>query len=165
MNDSMTTRRRFLVAAIAFSGVTAGAIGPASLRFGSAWAQSGSIDSLARIARHLLPHDGLSDDEYAQVLNDTLLATADDASIRSLEVLLNEQQSTDFMSIDEAAQLDAMRAVQNDAAFTVVLAAIKTGFYGHPSVWKIINYEGPSYQDGGYLNRGAGVIDWLPETD
>jgi hypothetical protein len=29
----------------------------------------------------------------------------------------------------------------------------------------MLGYEGPSFERGGYLNRGAGDIDWLPETD
>jgi hypothetical protein len=168
MSNSTTSRRRFLIAAIAFSGVTAGTIGPASLRFASAWAQSGdasTLDTLVRMARLLLPHDGLADNIYAEVLNAALAATADDKSLTEAETLLNAQQAGDFMNVDEDAQLSAMRAVENEASFAAVLSVVKTGMYNHPAVWEVINYEGPSYKDGGYLHRGAGEIDWLPEVD
>ena len=169
MKDSTSTRRRFLTAAIAFSGIATGTLGPAVLRFGAAWAQSGdqgtSSNVLVRMARLLLPHDAVADDVYAETLNDALAATADDSSIAEVEALLDAQQSADFIALDEEAQLAAMRAIENSAPFAAVLAAVKTHLYGHPAVWKVINYEGPSYQDGGYLNRGAGEIDWLPEAD
>ena len=168
MNDSNTSRRRFIVAAITFSGVTAGTFGPAALRFGSAWAQSGNdgaSDALARLGRLLLPHDDLADDVYAEVLDGALATAADDTSLSDVETLLNAQQSADFMDIDEDGQLSAMRAIEGDDSFVAVLNVLKAQLYDHPAVWKVINYEGPSYQNGGYLNRGAGEIDWLPEAD
>jgi hypothetical protein len=171
MNESTTTRRRFLAAAIAFAGITGGTIGPAALRFGSAWAQTGvardasTYDAIIRMARLLLPHDALSDDTYADVFNDALTATLGDDLLTAVEDLLNAQQSTVFMSIDEEAQLAAIRGIENEAAFAGLLAALKTHMYGHPAVWEVLGYEGPSYQNGGYLNRGAGDIDWLPEGE
>jgi hypothetical protein len=166
MTDSKTTRRRFLVAAIAFSGLTAGTIGPAALRFGAAWAQSGDAgnkDTLVRLARLMLPHAGLSDDVYAEVLSDALTTTADDST--TIAARLDTQQADAFMDLDEEAQLVVMRAIESDELFTAILASLKTNLYGHPKVWGVMDYEGPSYQDGGYLNRGAGEIDWLPEGE
>jgi len=118
-----------------------------------------------RLARLLLPHEGLADDVYAAVLNDALAAAADDESLTAVATLLNDHQSVDFMAIDEDAQLEAVRAIENDTSFADILSAVKAGMYNNPSVWAVINYEGPSYQNGGYLNRGAGDIDWLPGTD
>lgn len=166
MNDSNTTRRRFIVAAIAFSSLTAGAIGPAALRFGAASAQSGGVgnkDTLIRLARLMLPHDGLSDDVYAEVLSDALAITADESSV--IAALLDVQQTDGFMDLDEEAQLVAIQTVESEELFKAILAALKTNLYRHPKVWEVIEYEGPSYQNGGYLNRGAGEIAWLPEGE
>jgi hypothetical protein len=171
MNESTTTRRRFLAATIAFAGLTGGTIGPAALRFGSAWAQTGvardasTYDAIIRMARLLLPHDTLSDETYAEVFNDALTATLGDDQLTAVEDSLNAQQSAVFMRIDEEAQLAAMRAIENEAAFADVLAAFKTHLYNQPAAWEVLGYEGPSYQNGGYLNRGAGDIDWLPEGE
>ena len=114
------------------------------------------------MARLLLPYEGLADEVYAEVLNDSLAAVADDSPGTRLETMLNEQQTAAFVDIDEGAQLAAMQAIENEVVFSSVLAAVKAHLYNHPAVWKVINYEGPSYQDGGYLHRGAGDIDWLP---
>lgn len=171
MDESTTTRRRFLAATIAFAGITGGTIGPAALRFGSAWAQTGvardasTYDAIIRMARLLLPHDGLSGEVYADVFNDALTATLGDDQLTAVGDLVNAQQSDVFMRIDEEAQLAAMRAIENQPAFADVLAAFKTYMYNHPAVWTVLGYEGPSYQNGGYLNRGAGEVDWLPEGE
>jgi hypothetical protein len=114
------------------------------------------------MARLLLPYEGLANEVYAEVLHDSLAAVADDSQGSRLETMLNEQQTAAFVDIDEGAQLAAMQAIENEVVFSSVLAAVKAHLYNHPAVWKVINYEGPSYQHGGYLHRGAGDIDWLP---
>jgi hypothetical protein len=67
------------------------------------------------------------------------------------------------MAASSAGQLNALRAAQEHSFFPVVRDAVRLHLYNHPAVWALINYEGPSWPKGGYLNRGAGEIDWLPE--
>lgn len=164
-------RRRLLVAAIALTSVASGSAG---LRLSRAWAQEGADASpttrstAVRMARHLYPHTAIPDDVYAQVLDDVLAAAASDPSlesaIRDAASALDAQQPGDFLSAGDAGQLAAMRAVEHTEAFAAVLAAVRVRFYSHPAVWEVIGYEGPSYARGGYLTRGAGDIDWLPES-
>jgi hypothetical protein len=47
--------------------------------------------------------------------------------------------------------------------FAAIQAAVQTRLYNHPAVWARLGYEGPSYDKGGYIGRGAGRVDWLPE--
>jgi len=30
-------------------------------------------------------------------------------------------------------------------------------------LWQVLGYQGPSFELGGYLNRGFNDLDWLPE--
>ena len=169
------SRRRFLVAAIALSGIASGIPGPSVLRLSRAWAQSGTpleediSRALVQMARRLYPHDAISDEVYAQVLDDVLAATVDDESfaetLRSAEQALNSQQQADFIDLDADAQIEAMRAVEKMNFFAAIQSAVKIRVYNHPAIWRALGYEGPSYEQGGYLNRGAGEIDWLPEGD
>ena len=39
-----------------------------------------------------------------------------------------------------------------------------TGIYNNPEVWKVLGYEGPSAELGGYINRGFSDIDWLQDA-
>jgi len=170
MDQSVITRRRFMVAAIALSGTTASM---SILQPVSAWAQASDggrpNPDMIRMARLLYPHDALSDGVYADILGDALSATAaEDSFAMLLDAVgeaLDSQIDGSFVMADEADQIAAMRVIEGDAAFTAVQAAVRTGIYQHPACWKVIGYGGPSFQDGGYLHRGAGEIDWLPEGE
>jgi hypothetical protein len=35
--------------------------------------------------------------------------------------------------------------------------------YNDHEVWELLGYEGPSFDQGGYLNRGFDDLDWLPD--
>ena len=167
------SRRKFLVAAISLSGFASGMPGLPVLR--RAWAQPGTPHeddvsrALVQMARRLYPYDSIPDEVYAQVLDDVLAATVDDEAfvdtLRSAEQALNLQQSSDFIDLDTDAQIKSMRAVEQMSFFATIQGAVKTRLYNHPAIWALLNYEGPSYQRGGYLNRGAGDIDWLPEGE
>jgi len=170
MGNDTTSRRRFVAAAIALSGATASA---SLLKPISAWAQSGADSrpdaDMVRFARLLYPHDALDDDVYAQVLGDAISAVADDdvvaTQLDDVGVLLDTQAGGDFLAADEDTQVNAMRGVEQAAAFAAIRVRIRDGLYLHPACWKVVGYGGPSFQHGGYLHRGAGEIDWLPEGE
>ena len=175
MSDVTTNRRRFLVAAIAFSGLASGTLGPSMLRLSSAWAQAAgeitqsTLDAMVRMARLLYPHDAISDEVYSAVLDQVLASTADDGSFAEVlgaaEEALNAQQSADFTELDEQAQIAAMQAIEGMGFFGAIQSAVRSKLYNHPAVWKHLGYEGPSFAKGGYLHRGSGDIDWLPEGE
>jgi len=175
LRDSVVNRRRFLVAAITLSGCAVGILGPSVLQLSRAWAQSGTsleedvLRALVQMARRLYPHESISDEVYAEVLDEALASTADDGSLaemlRSAEQALNAQQLADFINLDADAQIDAMRAVERMSFFTAIQGVVRSRVYYHPAIWNLLGYEGPSFQQGGYLNRGAGEIDWLPEGE
>ncbi len=175
MNDLTTNRRRFLVAAITFSGLATCALAPSILRLSNAWAQSAgeitqsTLDAMVRMARLLYPHDAISDEVYAAVLDQVLATTAGDQSFAEVlgaaEEALNAQQSADFTELDEQAQIAALQAIEGMDFFGAIQSAVGSKLYYHPAVWEHLGYEGPSFEQGGYLHRGAGDIDWLPEGE
>jgi len=176
MNDSTTSRRRFLVAAITFSGLAGSTVGAPFLGLSKAWAQSeneyGSDAqanaSMVRLARLLYPHDSIDDDVYRDVLNLAMSATASDGAFAALldtaATALNARQSADFADLDEAAQIAALQSIENQPYFAAIQMNVGVTFYYHPAVWALLGYEGPSFGKGGYLHRGSGDIDWLPES-
>lgn len=167
-----TTRRRFVAAAIALSGVAGF---HAALSAAKAWARDGtaadpeSREALVRMARLLYPHDSISDDVYVEVLDQALARTASDRTLASAldaaEQALNASQVQDFVELDVDAQLAAMRRVESSEFFVTIRDAVAAGLYRHPAIWALLHYGGPSADKGGYLHRGAGEIDWLPEAN
>ena len=169
MNRGEASRRRFLVATIAYSGLISTGMGAALLRAGSAWAQSENEDSdeLARMARLLFPHDAIADNVYAEVIDDILTAAADDAGLTGMlndaVAALNAAQGGDWFAAGADEQIAAMQSVEGEAFFAVILGNVKARFYNHPQVWEHIGYPGSSVEFGGYVDRGFNDIDWLPE--
>ena len=48
------------------------------------------------------------------------------------------------------------------AMFARLDSAVVT-LYSDPEVWELLGYEGPSYDKGGYVDRGFDDLDWLPD--
>lgn len=172
MNGSVTSRRRFIVAAITLSGLAGTSIGPSFLGLSRSWAQSedgsdGDSAAMVRMARLLYPHDAIADDVYLDVLNLAMSMTASDGSFAALLDVavdaLNTSQSGDFVDLDEASQIAALQSVESQPFFAAIQMNVGVTFYYHPAVWALLGYEGPSFDKGGYLHRGSGDIDWLPE--
>ncbi len=166
MNDSQTTRRRFLLAALAFS--TAAVTGSTWLRGAAAWASSTDETTLARFGRLLFPHDGLPDEVYAEVMNNVLVALGSDPATENLlsaaERALDAQHDTAWIDRSESEQVTAIENIQGEAFFAAILGTLRGAFYYNPAVWSHINYPGSSKEHGGYKFRGFDDIDWLPEN-
>ena len=169
------SRRKFLVGAIAFSGVAACARDSSPVQLSNAFAQpSDQLDqstreAMVRMARLLYPHDAISDGVYEEAFDQALTSVAsDDAfteALQAAEEALNAQQAANFVDLDEEAQITALQNTEQMEFFATIQAAVRSRLYYHPAVWELLGYEGPSYQQGGYLNRGAGEINWLPEVE
>lgn len=172
MDQNRMTRRRFLVAVIALSGAAA-ALEPGLFSLSRAWAESpGKIDetvrtAMVRMARLLYPHDVLSDEVYANVLEQALSDTAtSDLFARQLEeatATLAERSGGAWPDLDSAAQIELMQGIETDPYFVAIQNSVRSGIYNGSAFWKHVGYPGPSKDFGGYLHRGAGEIDWLPE--
>ena len=165
-----TTRRRFLVAAAAYSGLLSSGIGLSVLRGSAAWAQSPGQDTdttLGKFARLMFPHDALADEVYAEVASSILTAAASESSLddalASAVAALNLEQDGDWFELDENAQIAAMTAVPGESFFAAIQFQVAVRFYNHPRVWELIGYPGSSKEHGGYIDRGFDDIDWLPE--
>lgn len=169
MIERETSRRRFLLAAITYSGLVFTGIGSAVLRASAAWASSaeGSGAELARLARLLFPHDGVADDVYVEIIDGILGDAAKDPSLQTVlnEAVeaLNAVQDGDWFDAGEREQIAAMHAVEDRTFFGAILGNVRARFYSHPKVWEDIKYPGSSVEYGGYVDRGFDDIDWLPE--
>lgn len=167
-------KRRFLVACIALSGLAGTPLGPVVFRAGRAWAQAESAldsdarDAVVRMARLLYPHDAVADNVYGEVLDQVLASTASDPAlldhIAQAHAALDVDQQAAFIDLDEEAQVAAMQAVEDMDFFRAIQGAVRSRLYRHSRVWEHLGYDGPSFAQGGFLNRGAGDIDWLEDA-
>jgi hypothetical protein len=173
MNDKLTSRRRFLTAALALSGVATTTLGTSLLRTSAAWAASGDSPGarleLGRMAQLLFPHEGLDDDVYGWIIGDILEAAANDEAVATMlaaaEASLNSAQDTNWLDLDEKSQLAVMREIEAESYVVGIRESVRFRLYYHPELWKHINYPGSSKEHGGYLHRGFNDIAWLPEEN
>jgi hypothetical protein len=171
MNDtkpacSKSTRRRFLVASLAFS--TAAVTGTTWLRGAAAWAEADNDATLAQFGRLLFPINGLGDDVYKNVMGNVLSALSGNpataGALATAEAALDSQQDSSWFDLDEAAQIEAIENIQGEAFFAAIVGTLRGAFYYDPAVWAHIDYPGSSKEHGGYLHRGFDDIGWLPES-
>lgn len=165
MTTHSQERRRFLVAAVTLTG--AAVVGPSLILSSQAWA-GGNHDALVRVVRLMYPHEAISDAVYAEVLDQAMAMVASDkdfeAMLADASKQLDDSAAGNFMTASPEAQLAALQAVQDQPYFAGIQAAVSNRLYSHEGSWDMLNYGGPSYPHGGYIDRGAGDIDWLPET-
>jgi len=174
MSTHLLTRRRFVTAALVFSGAATVPLAGNLLQVSRAWAEAGaSVDpqvmaAMVRMARLLYPHDRLLDAVYAEVLDQALSDVATGAEFaRQLDQAaagLDGSLGGDWMSADATSQIRAMRDVASENWFAAIRGRVQFGIYNGAAFWKLVGYPGPSKDFGGYLHHGAGEIDWLPKT-
>jgi hypothetical protein len=171
MNDKQTTRRKFLVAALTFSGVASSSLGMTFLRSSATWAAdadaSENLVAMGRLAQLLFPHAGLATEVYAEVVGEVLAITAADPATDGIlsvaEDALNTSLGKAWATATEAEQLSALTALQNEAFIVGIRETVRFRLYDNAGLWQHINYPGSSKEHGGYINRGFDDIDWLPE--
>jgi hypothetical protein len=126
-----------------------------------------TVATIAVVARTMYPHDVLPDDVYARVgerLADA--AREDPVTARTIEEgasALNGARSFVELSADE--QLEVLRAMESSAFFELVRSTAVVEVYSDERTWQLLGYEGPSFEKGGYINRGFNDLDWLPDPE
>lgn len=145
---------------------------------GRAWAMEfesfdeGIADTLLHMTRALYPHDKVGDAHYAEVvkaLDGDVAGAEDPAASLSLYQQgverLNAAAGGAFKDLDanaKEAALQAEASSEDPGFFQAARGKVVNVLYNSPEVWKIFGYEGPSYQEGGYLFRGFDDLSWLP---
>jgi hypothetical protein len=123
--------------------------------------------TITAAARTMYPHDALPDDVYARVGEKLAEAVREDAgTTRTIEdgvSALNDGRPFAERSADE--QLEALEALEGSDFFELVRATAVTEVYSDQRTWQLVGYEGPSFDRGGYIDRGFNDLDWLPDPE
>jgi hypothetical protein len=125
-------------------------------------------ETMTAAARTMYPHDDLSDRVYGRVAAKlTEGAAGDDTAEKVLTdgVARLDGGGTPFVDLDADARLAALRAIEGTPFFELVRSTAVVEVYSDAETWKLLGYEGPSYAQGGYVDRGFDDLDWLPEPE
>src|SRR3954449_1979550 len=126
-----------------------------------------SLFYLTYIVRAMFPHPSFPDGPYERCAQTILDATAEDLRFRTqLHQGLRDLDSiggAPFAQLDEAAKLDLLRGIAGTEFFEGVRSRVITSLYDDREVWSLLGYEGPSFAQGGYVERGFDDLEWLPD--
>jgi hypothetical protein len=123
--------------------------------------------TLVRVLRVAYPHDSFPAGPYERTADAVRDAAARDPRLLAQLVQgladLDGLREVPFTELGDAAALTVLRGVRDTPFFRSVIAIAVVRLYDDHEVWDLLGYEGPSFDQGGYLERGFNDLDWLPE--
>lgn len=125
--------------------------------------------TLVKMARDLYPHDRIADVFYqnavATIDKDVAASTAKTLladGIAALDAAAEKMHGKPYAAIaDEVDRVAVLKSVEDSDFFKKMRGSMVTALYNQPDLWTKLGYEGPSFEKGGYINRGFNDLDWL----
>jgi len=119
---------------------------------------------VARMVRVMYPHDRFGDGPYERSA-EMIIGVAGKTTGQKIAfaAALMDMESDGFLDLDDAAAYDYLKGMEETEAFKLVRGNAILTLYDDPEVWELLGYQGASFDQGGYVNRGFNDLDWLPE--
>lgn len=172
-------RRQFFK--IASAGTAAAATGGLPMMFtpNAALAEDvlggAAFKTLTKIARDIFPHDRFEDALYENAVGVYADQAKADAGLKKLLLDGIAKADADAQSrfgkayADVAAESDRVQVLQamataKDGFFLKIRGDLVVSLYNQPAVWAKLGYQGPSAQEGGYINRGFNDQNWMGDA-
>lgn len=137
----------------------------------AAWAtelaalKPGTFATLVQMARDIYPHDKVGDEYYVVAVKgyDTAEAAPGiEAGIAALDAAAQGRGHGSYLAMGwERDRVDLLRTMEESPFFQQIRGGLVTGLYNQKAVWPIFGYEGESFSQGGYIDRGFNDINWL----
>lgn len=126
-----------------------------------------STQVLVSLIKAAFPHETVPDSAYRRAADTVLRAAADTTWMRvklaqgldSLQGLAGGR----FTELTAQEALPLLLGIQHTSFFGFVRQIVVVNLYEDEEVWEALGYEGPSFDKGGYIDRGFADLDWLPE--
>jgi hypothetical protein len=110
-----------------------------------------AAQAIVGAARAMYPHDDLPDDVYRRVADKLAEAAADDG------------EAAETIEAGVAAFDGELSSIEGTPFFELVRSTAVVEVYSDQRTWELLGYEGPSFDRGGYVDRGFDDLDWLPD--
>lgn len=123
--------------------------------------------TLLKALRVIYPHDSLGDEYYAKVveaLDQDAKGNVDTARMLKAGIAgLDQAYRIPYVELSEGNQYRALEVIQDSEFFQTVRFKTIAVLYNDPQVWQAFGYEGASFDEGGYIERGFDDLGWLPQ--
>lgn len=164
------TRRGLLARALAAGATFAIGAGFVAAK-DAAWAMETTtlkpetMATLIQMARDIYPHDRIADRFYAIAVkgyDNPDQAALIEEGVSALNIVAKAQGHDSYLAAGwEHERVEMLQAIEHTPFFNTIRAGLVTGLYNQKDVWPVFGYEGESFSEGGYIDRGFNDIDWL----
>lgn len=124
-----------------------------------------TMATLIQMARDIYPHDKVADSFYAIAVKGydaPETAAAVEEGIAALNAAAQGAGYPSYLSVGwESDRVALLKGMERSPFFQTIRGGLVTGLYNQKEVWPIFGYQGESYSQGGYINRGFDDISWL----
>jgi hypothetical protein len=124
-----------------------------------------TMATLVQMARDIYPHDHVADEFYVAAVKgyDTAETAPEiEAGIAALNSAAAGKGHASYLAAGwERDRVDLLRGMEDSAFFQKIRGGLVTGLYNQKEVWPLFGYEGESFSQGGYIERGFNDINWL----
>lgn len=159
------TRRSMLMGTASAAVVGASAL-PGQVTAGVIKVSANSADKplLVRMVQVVYPHSQFPVECYERTA-DAIMAGADGSAAQAVTFTsgMADLRNAGFEDMDDAAALAHMQSIEDTPFFQMVRGTTVVTLYNDHEVWGILGYEGASFDQGGYIDRGFNDLDWLPD--
>jgi hypothetical protein len=121
--------------------------------------------TLLQMARDIYPHDQVADQFYAVAVKgydseDMKAMVAE--GVAALDTAAKAAGFDSYVAAGwEEDRVKLLQGIEMTPFFQTVRSGLVTGLYNQKEVWPIFGYQGESFSQGGYVERGFNDIDWL----
>lgn len=161
----MNVTRRFILLGSASAAVIGAALGPKTARAAMDIGKDAESRALLlRMVRVMYPHARFSDAPYERTC-DAIVGAANKSVGQALMFAdgMADLRAAGFADMADDAALAHLRTIEDTPFFQLARSTAVVALYNDHEVWELLGYEGPSYDQGGYIDRGFNDLDWLPE--
>jgi len=137
----------------------------------AAWAltvnviSSHQMATVFQMARDIYPHDQIGDEFYVLAVKGYDSQASKDMiaeGVAALDAAAQAAGFADYVSVGwESDRVKLLTAMEDTGFFQTIRGGLVTGLYNQKAVWPIFGYEGESFSQGGYIDRGFDDINWL----
>ncbi len=126
-----------------------------------------AAERLVRVLKVAFPHKNLPDGPYERTA-EHILATVSGNAFQTAQlgqglVSLDAVRGRAFADLAPDEALAVLEEVQRTPFFALVRSTTVTFMYSDRELWKVLGYEGESFDKGGYVDRGFDDLNWLPD--
>ncbi|GAB3561903.1 hypothetical protein [Spelaeicoccus albus] len=122
---------------------------------------------LLRVLKVAFPHPNFPDGPYERMA-DTIMEEAQNStwfrvSLTQGLTTLGHLAGGDFRELNDDDATKVLHRIETTEFFGFIRRTTVLNLYDNQDAWDVLGYEGPSFDKGGYVNRGFNDLDWLPE--